>query len=60
MIHEPSKHIIGCHLLVGEVLSDQGNHIIVHVSIDHHQSLGQYMVGPLLGIYSSCLVDQFL
>jgi hypothetical protein len=28
---------------------DQGNHIIVHGSIGHHQSLGQHTVGPLFG-----------
>jgi hypothetical protein len=49
MIHDPSKHIIGCHLLVGGVLADQGDHIIGHGSIDNHQSLHQHRIGPLLG-----------
>jgi hypothetical protein len=44
-----SKHIIRCHLLVDGVLTDQEKDIIVHVSIGHHQSLGQHTVGPLLG-----------
>jgi hypothetical protein len=49
MIHDPSEHIIGCHLLVGEVLADQSNHIIVHGSVGHHQPLGQHTIDPLLG-----------
>jgi hypothetical protein len=49
MIHDPSKYIIGCHLLIGGVSVDLGNHIIVHGSICHHQPLGQYTVGLLLG-----------
>jgi hypothetical protein len=30
MIYDPFKHIIECHPLVGGVLVDQGNHIVVH------------------------------
>jgi hypothetical protein len=49
MIHDPSKHIIGCLVLVSGVMADQSNHIIVHRSIGHHQSLHQHMISPILG-----------
>jgi hypothetical protein len=50
MIHDPSKHIIGWHLLVGEVLVDQGHNIVVHWSIGHHQPFRQHTISPLLGL----------
>jgi hypothetical protein len=47
--YDPSKHIIECHPLVGSVLVDQGNHIIVHSSVGPYQAFGQHAIGPLLG-----------
>jgi hypothetical protein len=40
MIYDTSKHIIGCHPLVGGVLADQDNNTIVHQCVSPHQSLG--------------------
>jgi hypothetical protein len=28
---------------------DQGNHIVIHWSIDHHHVFGQHAIGSLLG-----------
>jgi hypothetical protein len=41
MVDYPSKHIIGCHSLIGGILVDQGNHIVVHrcVSQPGHKNL---------------------
>jgi hypothetical protein len=49
MIYDPSKHIIRCHSLVGGVLADQGNYIVVHWCVSPHQAFGQYAIGLLLG-----------
>jgi hypothetical protein len=45
MVHDPTKHIIRWHPLVGGVLADQGNHIVIHWCVSYHHMLGQHAVG---------------
>jgi hypothetical protein len=54
MVHDPTKHIIERHSLIGGVLADQGNHVVVHWCVSSHHVLHQHAVDPFLGSQSLC------
>jgi transposase InsO family protein len=53
-------HRISRHYLIGGVLVDQDNHVVIHWCVSSHHVLRQHAVGPYLGPQSLYFIDQLL